>query len=179
MYRLCALAFRARIDGTPQCADTLIGLPACHGWSSTHGAKAPDAEGTKTTRKQLDELIKADSLASDLNAEDRDNASLHQDVEAAGWSGTVSAEVPADESLGVKGRLEQVIVKKAHIGFCWGHTHTHTYTQEQQGWVKAASEVQQVGTVTLQDLHTLQVTDATQSRAYPGGMSLIATFFLS
>lgn len=120
MYRLCALAFGARIDGTPQCADTLIGLSACHGWSSTHGAKAPDAEGTKTTRKQLDELIKADSLASDLNAEDRDNASLHQDVEAAGWSGTVSAEVPADESLGVKGRLEQVIVKKAHIGFCWG-----------------------------------------------------------
>ena len=58
------------------------------------------------------------------------------------------------------------------------HTHTHTYTQEQQGWVKAASEVQQVGTVTLQDLHTLQVTDATQSRAYPGGMSDIASFFL-
>ena len=58
------------------------------------------------------------------------------------------------------------------------HTHTHTYTQEQQGWVKAASEVQQVGTVTLQDLHTLQVTDATRSRAYPGGMSDIASFFL-
>ena len=58
------------------------------------------------------------------------------------------------------------------------HTHTHTYTQEQQGWVKAASEVQQVGTVTLQDLHTLQVTDATRSRACPGGMSLIASFFL-
>ena len=56
-------------------------------------------------------------MASALNAEDRDNASLHQGAEAAGSSGTVSAEVPADESLGVKDRLEQVIVKKAHIGF--------------------------------------------------------------